>query len=221
MIKNKVKKVEKKPAKERKLEKELLGILLFIVFLAVVFVIAGVFFKSLNNFEYNGVKFTEEKLGNIPIFHHFYFLKGLDGKLIKYNFYLRNDPRELDKIPIEGEGTAFDRKSAVFISVDPKGIDQCKQGPLAIASLSSFLSDNQLSVLGGNLNFWDAGYKRQEWVTCENRPGNIVIEISEGNETRIDLNGKCYKIQVSSCQILEAVERLELQIVVDATQANT
>lgn len=206
----------KKQVKERKLEKELLWILVFMGVLVVIFLVTSAYFKSLHSFEYKGLTFNEERIGTIPIFHHSYFFKAGDGGLINYNLYLRNDPRLIERIPVEGDKIAFNQGEVVFVSVDAPGLQECRYGPLAIASISSFLKDNQMSVLGGNLDFWDAGNKRQDWITCENTRGNKVIEIRKGNETRIDVNGKCHVIQVNECEILESVERFEVQTIVDA-----
>lgn len=215
--KNKVEiKNNKKVPKERKLEREVLGILLFMGVLVVLFIIASSYFRSLHSFEYKGLTFSEERLGTIPIFHHSYFFKAKDGRLINYNLYLRTDPREMDWIQVNGDKLTLNQNEVVFVSVDTPALQECKYSPLAVASISSFLADNQINILGGNLNFWDAGNKRQDWITCDNHKGNKVIEIKKGNETRIDLHGNCQEIQIADCKVLEAVERFEVQTIVDA-----
>ena len=214
-------KTKTKPVpKERRIEKELLGILIFLAVLVVVFVIASSYFKSLNYFEYNGLTFAKERLENIPIFHHSYYLKAPSGKLIQYNFYLRNDPRE-SNITIEGIPSRLLAPGAVaYLSVNSEGLQECKYGQLAVASISSFMSDNQMKVIAGNLDFWQAGARRDKWVTCENQPGNRVVELLKGNETKVSIDGNCYRIEVNDCQILEAVEKLEVQSIVDARKVS-
>jgi hypothetical protein len=73
-----------------------------------------------------------------------------------------------------------------------------------------------MKVIAGNLDFWEAGIKKDLWATCENKPGNKVIEILKGNKTQVTIDGKCYRIEVNDCQILEATEKLEVQSLVDA-----
>lgn len=209
---------KKKNKKERKLEKELMWIIGFLAFLVVVYLISSSIFKSLNSFEYEGLTFTKERLGEIPVYHYYYYFDSGEGELIKYNLYLRNDPREVD-IAVDGGNIIFDHGKRVYVSVDPSGLQECSQSVLAIADLSSFLTDNQLDVRGGNVNFWEAGANRQEWVTCESKPKNVVITVREGEETRIDISGendRCIDIQVSNCEILEAVEKFKIQSVIDA-----
>tara|TARA_Y100000310_G_C20615012_1_gene780152 strand:+ start:578 stop:1240 length:663 start_codon:yes stop_codon:yes gene_type:complete len=209
--------VKSKKGKSRglkKLEKELLWIIGFLGLLVIIFLIASSYFKSLNNFEYNGLSFQKERLGEIPIFHHFYFYKAADGGLVKYNLYLRNDPRE-NNVPVEGGEISFKKNSVVFIGLNATGLQQCRFGPLAVGQLASFLTDNELPVEGGSTEFWDAGASQEDWVTCDLYKGNRVIEISEGDETKITIDNKCYKITVNNCEILEAIEKFEVQSLLD------
>ena len=217
MVKKEVKeKVEKKIKipKERKLEKEILWIIGFFGFLVILFLVASSFFKSLNQIEHDGITFNKERLGEIPVYHYSYYFENR-GNLIKYNMYLRNDPRYLN-FSVEGDEIIFDRGKAVYVSLDPDGLQECEQGVLAIADLSSFLTDNQFTVESANPDFWDAGRNRQDWITCENKADRIVIEIREGNETRIDVENNCIQISIANCQILEAIERFKVQSIIDA-----
>jgi len=205
-----------KKTKERRLEKEILGIILFLVLIVVVFFIASSYFKSKNFFEYEGLTFAKQRLGNIPIYYHYYYFKAPDGKVIKYNMYLRNDPR-YNNITLSGDISQLLAGGEVaFISINADGLQECRYGPLAVGTISSFLADNQMTVIGGNLDFWQAGAKKDEWITCENKPGNRVVEILAGNKTRVDISGRCYRVEVNNCEILEAVERLMVESVVDA-----
>lgn len=207
---------QKSSKKERKLEKEILGILIFLGVLIVVFLIASSYFRSLNYFEYEGLTFSKKRLGEIPLYHHSYYLKAPSGKLINYNMYLRHDPR-YNNVTIEGESSRLLAAGSVaYLSINSDGLQECRFGQLAVGSISSFMSDNQMTVIGGNLDFWQAGANRDQWVTCDNRPGNRVVEILKGNETKVIIDGNCYRIEVNQCQILEAVEKLEVQSVVDA-----
>lgn len=200
--------------KERRLEKELLGVLAFLAVLVVMFVVASAYFKSMNYFEYEGLTFSKQKVGEIEVFHHNYYVKTPSG-LALYNFYIRNDPRENDVIVV-GESDLMNPGSVVYLSINSDGLQECKYGPLAIGSLSSFLTDNQMRVIAGNLNFWDAGLNRDLWATCENKPGNKVIEILKGNETKVGIEGNCYRIEVADCEILEAIEKLEVESILNA-----
>lgn len=212
-----VEKINKK--KERKLEKELLGILIFLGVLVVVFIVASAYFKSLNYFEYKGLTFSKKKLGEIQLFHHSYYVKTLDGQLAQYNFYLRNDPRT-NNVLIEGKSNLLSAGSVVYLSVNSEGLQECRYGSLAVGTLSSFMTDNQMRVIAGNLDFWQAGARRDLWATCENKPGNRVVEILKGNETKVKIERNCYKVEVANCEILEAIEKLEMQSLIDAKKVS-
>ncbi|MBM3232384.1 hypothetical protein FJZ21_03350 [Candidatus Pacearchaeota archaeon] len=201
-------------AKERKIEKEILGVLVFLAILVVVFIVASSFFKSMSYFEYQGLTFSKKKIGEIGVFHHSYYVQTPAG-LALYNFYVRNDPRD-NNIKVVGESDLMKPRSVVYLSINSDGLQECRYGPLAVGSLSSFITDNQMRVIAGNLNFWDAGLKRDLWATCENKPGNKVIEILKGNETQITIKGNCYRIEVANCEILEATEKLELESILNA-----
>lgn len=201
--------------KERRLERELLGVLLFLGAIIVVFLIASAYFKSLSYFEYEGLTFSKKRVGQIEVFHHSYYVQTQAGTLALYNFYIRNDPRE-NNVPLIGKSNLMNPGSVVYLSVNSDGLAECRYSPLAVGSLSSFLTDNQMKVIAGNLDFWDAGSRRDLWATCENRPGNKVIEILNANETRVTIDGNCYRVEVANCEILEATEKLEVQSIVDA-----
>ena len=200
--------------KERRLEKELLGILAFMAFLVIVFLISSSIFRSFNSFEYEGLTFTKERVGEIPVYHYYYYFKD-GGRIIKYNLYLRNDPRTIE-VPVEGDKILFDRKGKLYLSINSTGLDQCRYSVLAIADLSRFLTENGINVEGSNLDFWKAWAIRQEWATCENKPDNSVIEIREGSETKISIDDGCYTISVANCEILEATEKFKVQSILDA-----
>lgn len=201
--------------KERRLEKEILGVLIFLGVLIGVFVIASSYFKSLNYFEYEDLTFSKKRVGNIEVFHHNYYIKTAQ-RLVNYNFYIRNDPR-YNNVTVEGDKSKLLAPgTVVYVTINSDGLQQCRYGSLAVGSISSFLSDNQMTVIGGNLNFWDIPIKKDEWITCQNKPGNRVVEIFEGNETKVTIDGNCYQVQVNNCEILEATEKLEVQSLVDA-----
>ena len=205
----------KKATKERKLEKEIFGVLLFLAVLIVIFLIAGSYFRSLNSFDYNGLTFSKKRLGEIQLYHHNYYFKTQSGKLFQYNLYLRHDPR-YNNVTINGTSHLLNAGAVAYLSVNSDGLQECSFSQLAVASISSFMSDNQMTVIGGNLDFWQAGNRRDKWVTCENQPGNRVVELLKGNETRVNISGNCYRVEVADCQILEAVEKLEVQSIIDA-----
>jgi hypothetical protein len=200
--------------KERKLEKELLWIGGFMILLVLVFFGANAYFKGLGKIEHEGLTFSKEKLGEIPIYHYYYYFKGDNQAVFKYNLYLRNDP-STNIVPITGDAIFLDNKR-IFLSIDAENLQECQQSILAVADITSFLTDNQFNVASGNPNFFDAGKNNVDWVTCENHKKSTVIVLEKGETTGINIDDNCHTITVSDCQVLEAVEKYKVQSIIDA-----
>ena len=149
--------------------------------------------------------------------HYYRYYVDSNGTLIKHNVYLMNDPREND-VPIEGE-IVLQKGKYTFISINTTGLTQCPESQLAIASLSSFLSDSGLLVYAATPNQTEANVTGVRYATCENRPNNVVILIqsSSGNQSRIyKPTERCHVIEVANCEMIKTIEKFELQTLVDA-----
>lgn len=206
----------KKDVKERKLERELLWVIGFLGLLVLIFLAASAYFRSAHTFTYEGLTFTKEKFGELPVYHYSYFFENKRGALIKYNLYLQTDPRE-NMIPVEGDTIVFDR-AQVFLTFDPDGLEQCPKSFAGIFDLARFLTENDLTVKNGIMDYGHSILLNQTYVTCETKPDSDVIEIFRGNgTTSITIDGNCHRIEVGNqCDIFEAVEKLKLQSVLDA-----
>jgi hypothetical protein len=208
----------KKPKGERKIEKELLLILGFMVFLVILFLFASSVFKSLNKVEYEGLVFTKESFGEIPVFHNYYYFRSPTGNLVRYNLFVRNDPTEND-VPIEGGKIRF-VGGEVYFTLDTTYLNECSQTILAVSGLTKFLSDNQLNVLSGNMDFAEAAVNNQNHITCETNPNDEVIQLRRGDETKITVTGpgsRCKDITIGpDCKVLEAIEKFEIHSFLDA-----
>ncbi|OIO81818.1 hypothetical protein AUJ84_00270 [Candidatus Pacearchaeota archaeon CG1_02_32_132] len=207
---------KRKNKTERRIEGDLLKILLFFGFLILVFMISSAFFKSLSKFDYQGLEFSKDKYGELPVFKYYYIFNAPSGQLIKYTLVLKTDPRK-NEVPIEGDKIEFMRGKPIFITSSEAELGSCRERIVALATLSAFLTDNQLKVQGAINDYNESVFYNQKYITCENRPNNLVIEFNSGDETKIEINGDCHKITVSpDCDIVKAVEKYELQSVLDA-----
>lgn len=216
MVRKKSMKKVKETKKDRKIEKELLWIIGFLVFLVILFLVASSIFKSLNQIEYEGLIFSKKIFGEIPVYHYSYVFKAPTGQVINYNLYVRNDPTTND-VPIEGGINLIGR--GVYITLDTSYLDECPYSPAAIGGLTQFLKDNQFIVWSGNMDFAEATIRGQKHVTCESKEYNNVIQVFRGEETKIETaaGGQCISISVGpDCKILEAVEKFEIHTFLDA-----
>lgn len=166
-------------------------------------------------FTYQGLSFTKEKYGEIPVYHYYYNFEYL-GQKYKYNLYLREDPRK-NKVNISGE-IAYDRNITNFISVNATGLDKCNDSSMAIYSLDKFLLDNQFQIKAATPDYKDVNRTKIPFASCDSIPkdGQVIV-IQEGSETKVEkVNDRCYVIQSANCEILKAVEKFEVKSILDA-----
>jgi hypothetical protein len=152
-------------------------------------------------FEYRGVDFDVIKFCDsgpcLVTYHTTIPTVNQQGKKANYNFYLRNDPRQLEKeVPFEG---TFSLKDDMFVKIT---FDNYCKGFETIA-LENFLTLHR--VLGVNVGSEDE-------FTCSPSGAETHVLIQEGNETFIEQVGdSCYVINVKDCEILEGTERFMIE----------
>ena len=188
----------------------------------IVFLLVFSAIQKMNNFEYEGLSFTRERIpefDNLIVYHHTYLLQNRGGQLFQYNLYLRNDPREND-IPIDEGRIEFSRDREIYFSVDSSGINDCPQGILAAATLSGFLTNNLNDITIAVPNEELAAAQNLTFADCESVKEGEVIILQQGREetgTRvIKPESMCYIIEVTNCEVLEAVEKFMTQAIIDA-----
>jgi len=201
-------------AKQKAKDQELFWILVIMASLIVSLLVLYFVLSNLNKIEYQGLTFTKERFGEIPIYHYYYYFNSSDGQLIKYNMYLRNDPRKND-IPVEGE-ISFVEGKFVYVSINSTGLNECPQSVLAVAGLSEFLTNNLFTVKAGTPNQEEAVSNNLTYINCDSHPDNPTILLQSANETKITQKDNCYIIDVADCKMLESVEKFEVQSIVDA-----
>ncbi len=205
--------------KKTKSDKQLYVVIGAMLLLVAVFFASYYAFKSINTFKYEGLTFTKERFGEIPLFHHYYNFNS-KGELFQYNLYLRNDPRK-NAVPITGkavdERIEFRQDNFVYLSVNPENLTQCEYSRVGISNLASFLADNQLSVKGAATNETLAEENNVRYATCSTHPDDVVIIIQTGNETKlIQDEDDCYIIQIANCEVLQAIEKFQLKTLLDS-----
>ena len=169
-----------------------------IVFVVGIFLIMFIF-NLMNNFEYKGVNFETVQEGQLTLYRTDLpvIYKGQERQ---YNFYLRTNPRELQKIPFEGELNL--RSNLVINSTGDFDCDG--DGIIAIANLLNLYGISEINVL------------RDENATCDVEGRFMFVRLQEGNETNIEKFGPaCYNININNCEILEGTERFMMESFVE------
>jgi len=200
-----------------KRNKEMYIVIGVMVLLIILFAAFYNIFQSFSSFEYNGLKFTREKIGSTLFYHHSYFYDVGQGKTNQYNLYLRYDPRK-NNVPIEGEITFPSQGSKVYISVNTSELVKCNESILAAAGIADFIAGNLFKVVGAVPDRAEANSNNLTYATCGTYPLAMTILLTGGNETKVTKTGKCYIISSSNCEILKAVEKFEVQSILDARE---
>jgi hypothetical protein len=211
---------EKKSSKaEKQLSRELLIILAFIAFLIVLFIAASLFFKAQNRFVYEGLLFTKERYGELPVFHYYYYFTNTAGSLVQYNVYLQHDPRT-NNVTVIGDPVILSKK-AIYVSLDDSYPETCRENLAGLVDLGLFLNENQFLVVSSSTNKTRARDEDKQYITCERKPDAEVIELKAGNETSIVVHGNCHEIIIGpDCQVRAAVEKFKLRIILEARARN-
>ena len=181
-------------SKENKL---LLKILLVIGFFFLVILAAFFIMKSSASPKYNGVTFNVVQEGELT-FYETSFNVIYKGKPTVYNFYLRNNPKELKKnVPFEGK---VELKNFMVLNSTTKNLFCEGDWNLAIGNLL-------------NLNIFNIEIMKDENASCSSEGEYIFVEIEEGEETKVEQVGpSCYRLIVSDCEILPVTERFMIEV---------
>lgn len=200
--------------KEEIFSKETKSMFVFFAILAVIFIVLYLFFGSLAKVEYQGLTFVKEKFEKVNFYRYTYHYTGDDGKTYNYNLYVRTNPKNND-VPIEGE-IKFQGKN-VNLGADVDALSKCNDSLIAIGSISSFILGNSFNLSVGSVNYEEAAKYNRSFFSCETNSSIMTILLKESENTRITRqNNLCYLIEVNNCDILKAVEKFEVQSIIDA-----
>lgn len=174
------------------------------------------FFRMGSSVNYQGLEFVKEKMGAITFYRYTYHFTDDVGRKIVYSLRVRNDPSKND-VPVNGT-INFNRGNTLYLGINSSGLSQCNDSMIAVAgALAGFLRDNQFKVKIGTPNALEANLTNYTYVSCDTGLNNTVIIADLGSETRITQETQnCYRILATNCEILKAVEKFEVQAVVDA-----
>ena len=91
----------------------------------------------------------------------------------------------------------------------------CHEGIVATLTLSGFLRQFALMNVSSAISDKEiANETGFPYITCANSPRNTVINIIEGNETRIiQTSPDCYTLEFKDCEVMEVSEKFILEII--------
>jgi len=192
--------VKKKRTKE---DRTLENVLLVMGIFFVVFIASYLIINSMKHFEYQGLKFDIMREGDVTFYHTSLPLVKNNVK-INYNVYLRNDPRKLEKIPVEGKINLLEMM--VINSTDSFVCNG--DGGISMYNFQQILEALGIQVIQDP----EAG--------CDSLARYSYIVIKEGNTTSIEQTGpSCYNFNVNNCEILAVMEKFLVETLVKANKA--
>lgn len=184
---------EKKASKEE-LKKQNIILRNFLILAGGLILFVVIFYLSygfLHTENYNDVEFTRIKEGEVT-FYHTSVLFTKDNTKINQNIYLRTSPKELLKIPFEG-----DFRVRQLIGYNLTSNFDCEgDGIIAVANLRQVMNAFGIEVLGDP----EAG--------CDSEGRYLYFSLKEGDETKIiQTSETCYDFYISNCEILPVTEK--------------
>lgn len=198
---------EKKPATKEQINEQnkiLRNVLIWLGVIIFVFLIGYFIIDSIRHFEYRGIKFDVVKESDI-IFYKTSIPVLYQDNIVPYNFYMRNDPRELEGMFFEGK-ISFLKEMVINITED---FNCDGDGIIALANLV-----NLYGVLGANVI-------KDENATCDSQGRYVFMQIQPGDETSIEQFGPaCYNLNVNNCEILEVTERFMIETFIEFNKLN-
>jgi len=203
------KKVRKKQDNYDKILKNFLIVAGLILFLVLVVVFVN---NQKKSFDYNGVEFKVVEFCDagppclvtyntkLPVIY--------EGKERNYNFYLRNDPRKLEKkVLFNGELVL---KENMYIDITFNR--SCEGfGQIAMENFRQLHNIAGISILNG----------KNETCKSSTKAGGmyVVIQESENGKTSVEKTGSaCYNINIKDCEILEGTERFMIETFVEVNK---
>jgi len=193
------------------LNKNVLGIAAVILVIIVLISLAVIYQRESTNFTYNKVPFQKNYFGSILLYTSKLAFSDAQGNVLKtLEIDFRNDPRTLNEIPIAISKLEINGNNKTFV-VDNNIKDGCEDAGIAFINLARLLSNLGLDVKGAVANKTKAIENNITFANCENNPQNMVIMLSNGEQTEVkQVSDNCYQITFKKCEILKATEKFEL-----------
>ncbi len=183
-----------------------LRIAFFAMALILFFIFAFYLFSlEKNKFEYVGINFEKVREGKLIFYLAEFPITDISGNVVaESQFYFRNDPRNLENIPITDRIILMRE----VVAVPDTSVLKCEDSMISAVGFFLFLNRAGISGSVGTLNKTEAEEHKLQYVSCNDSLNKSVVMFREGNETKIYLDRpNCYIIDVANCEILNATER--------------
>jgi len=201
----KAEKKEPLPSNEdvKKRQEKQIRIIMFWVVLVMVFTISFVlFYRNASNFTYRGIKFQRENMNGLVFYKTNLQFTRQDGTFT-FALYTRNDPRKLEKIPINA---TIVLKKGGFVSFEPR-VSSCYASNIAANELGTVLAALGMKVRGATTDSNTSETKNVELKTCNDTNLITGVVLESSNRSFIEQEGNCYTLHIANCDIIAVAER--------------
>ena len=213
------KKEENKKEKTDRNKQTKIAVIVMIVLIASVLMAHWIVQKS-KTFRYEGIKFYKYKEDNTlfyksELMNYTRFMAYHRIRVVPFTLVLKDDPRELKNIPVDG-AILLDQQKDVVLSVSPELV-KCNATHRTLMDYAWTLGNFGFNVSLATPEKEYAKENNLSFVTCiNNSKGKNVILMFEGNETKIIQRGDCCGIEISNCEVQESFGRFILEFIINS-----
>jgi hypothetical protein len=199
-----------------KQEKQLRIILIWMAALIIFLVVFAIFYQNASTFMYNGMKFKKVNMEGLRLYQTTFTFTKQEGTF-KFDLYLRNNPKDLDKIPVNISNLMIRRGG--FVSFDPR-VSGCYGSNIAAHSIGNFFGALGMQIKGATTDKNLSEEQIIDWKTCEDAKNVTVIVVQKADATSIEKQGDCYILNIGNCEIIPVAERFILETSVQLLNKN-
>lgn len=199
-------------SESKKQEKQVKWIIIGMILVLLIVILVYFVIQESKKFDYAGLRFEKIMFDKLLLYHGKIPIISMAGNVIaNYNLYLRNDPRKLENIKINGNIRLTQK---VIVSLDNGAEKGCSDAGIAGANFFSFLKAAGLNVGVAYINQTYARERNGDYVICSDSGNESVIIIKQSKENKITQEkNNCYVIEFKECDILKATERFMIGII--------
>lgn len=199
---------EVKKAKKQNRQTKIM-VVIMIILLTSVFLTYWIAQKR-KTFEYKGMKFYKEKEGHLVFYKSMLGYVTWGGESVPFVLKLRDDPRGLESIKVEGKIKNF--RTNTVISLSP-AIADCKDTVRIMVDFSMTLGAFGLKTSAATTDETYSEKNNVPLITCKDAHRKTVIVMEEADETKIVKTGDCYIMQIKNCEVQESFEKFILEFI--------
>lgn len=187
-----VKKKNIKGMQEKQIRIFIVAMISLLIFIFIVYA----FIQFSLKFSYAGLEFEKVREGDLILY-----------RTLTFPIFLREDPRELRDIGIEGKVILQKR---VGIGGDKEIINGCEDSTIAATTLALFYGKSGFEPFSATRDKEEAENFNITYVECQSNLKYSVILFEKSDENKIRSEGNCYILEINNCEVMDVTERFIL-----------